>query len=54
MIDACNENNVKLSIGYRLHFEPHNLRSMELGTEQVYGQIQKITAADSFVLQGRS
>ncbi len=52
MIDACNENNVKLSIGYRLHFEPHNLRSMELGTEQVYGPIRKMTAADSFVLQG--
>ena len=52
MIDACNENNVKLSIGYRLHFEPHNLRSMELGTEQVYGSIRKITAADSFVLRG--
>ena len=52
MIDACNKNNVKLSIGYRLHFEPHNLRSMELGTEQVYGPISKMNAADSFVLRG--
>ncbi len=52
MIDACNENNVKLSIGYRLHFEPHNRRSMALGTEQVYGPIRKITAADSFKIKG--
>lgn len=52
MIDACNENNVKLSIGYRLHFEPHNQRVMELGQQQVYGPVQSIEAADSFVLSG--
>lgn len=48
MIDACNRNGVKLSIGYRLHFEPHNKRVMELGQEQVFGKVQKIEAADSF------
>lgn len=52
MIEACNENNVKLSIGYRLHFEPHNLRVMELGQQQVYGPVQRIEAADSFVFGG--
>lgn len=52
MIEACNNNNVKLSIGYRLHFEPHNLRVMELGQQQLYGKVQRIEAADSFVFQG--
>lgn len=52
MIEACNQNNVKLSIGYRLHFEPHNLRVMELGQQQVYGAVQQIEAADSFVFSG--
>ncbi|ARS34928.1 Gfo/Idh/MocA family protein [Pontibacter actiniarum] len=52
MIEACNKSNVKLSIGYRLHFEPHNLRVMELGQQQVYGPVQRIEAADSFVMSG--
>ena len=50
MIDACNENDVKLSIGYRLHFEPHNVRAMELGQQQVYGSVKKIEAGDSFTI----
>ena len=52
MIDACNENNVKLSIGYRLHFEPHHQRVMELGQQQVYGAIQSMEAAHSFRIGG--
>jgi predicted dehydrogenase len=52
MIDACNENNVKLSIGYRLHFEPHHQRVMELGQEQVYGAVQSMEAAHSFRIGG--
>nr|WKN39996.1 Gfo/Idh/MocA family oxidoreductase [Tunicatimonas sp. TK19036] len=51
MIDACKENNVMLSIGYRLHFEPHHLRVMELGQEQVYGPVQKINAIDNMVVK---
>ncbi len=49
MIDACNKNNVKLSIGYRLHFEPHHQRVMELGQQQVYGPVKNIEANFSFV-----
>lgn len=30
MIRACNDNNVKLMIAYRLHFEPANLNTIEL------------------------
>ncbi|WP_439882901.1 Gfo/Idh/MocA family protein [Pontibacter sp. MBLB2868] len=51
MIDACNRNHVKLSIGYRLHFEPHHQRVMELGQQELYGPVKKIEAADSFVFQ---
>ena len=39
MIDACDEAGVKLSIGYRCQFEPHNLEAIRLGQEQVYGQV---------------
>ncbi|QCR21882.1 Gfo/Idh/MocA family protein [Pontibacter sp. SGAir0037] len=47
MLDACRENNVKLAIGYRLHYEPFNKRVMELGQQQVYGKVQSIEAANS-------
>lgn len=49
MIEACKENNVKLSIGYRLHFEPHNQRVMELGQKQVFGQVKNIKTENGFV-----
>lgn len=50
MIDACNQNNVKLSIGYRLHFEPYNQRVMELGQKKLFGPVQTISSANSFVI----
>ena len=40
MIDACNEAGKKLAIGYRLHFEPHHQRAMEIGQEQLFGPIK--------------
>lgn len=52
MINACNENNVKLSIGYRLHFEPHNQRVMELGQNKIYGPVRSMEAAHSFRIGG--
>lgn len=54
MIDACKENNVKLSIGYRLHFEPHNQRVMELGQQQVFGKVNSVSGANSFVINDPS
>jgi predicted dehydrogenase len=47
MVDACRENGVLLAIGYRLHFEPFNLRVMELGQKEVFGKVQSIRAVDS-------
>lgn len=47
MIGACKEAGKMLSIGYRLHFEPHNMEMMRLGQKKVYGAIKKIRAQDS-------
>lgn len=44
MIKACREAGKLLSIGYRLHFEPHNHEVMRLGREKVFGNITFIEA----------
>ncbi|CCH52904.1 oxidoreductase domain protein [Fibrisoma limi BUZ 3] len=44
MIDACNKAGKKLSIGYRLHFEPHNQEMMRLGQKEVFGNVNQIIA----------
>jgi predicted dehydrogenase len=44
MISACKNANVKLSIGYRLHFDPFNKEMMRLGQNQLMGAIKKIIA----------
>jgi predicted dehydrogenase len=46
MISACREAGVRLSIGYRLHFDPFNQEMMRLGHNQVLGSIEKIVAKD--------
>lgn len=48
MISACKEAKRKLSIGYRLHFEPYNLEMMRLGQESILGPIQKLEAQNGF------
>ena len=50
MIEACKKANRLLSIGYRLHFEPHNQRMMKLGQEKVFGKVNKIMGEHSFVM----
>jgi predicted dehydrogenase len=44
MIDACNKADRLLSIGYRLHFEPHNLEMMRLRRENAFGGITRMVA----------
>lgn len=44
MITACKEAGKMLSVGYRLHFEPHNQEMMRLGKGQPFGPIRKIRA----------
>jgi predicted dehydrogenase len=48
MIVACKKAGRLLSIGYRLHFEPYNLEMVRLGTNKIYGSIQKMTAGFGF------
>ena len=45
MIKVCNENNVQLSVGYRLHYEPTHLEIKRLGQEKVFGQVRFIEAS---------
>jgi predicted dehydrogenase len=42
MIKACNDNNVKLAVGYRCHFEPFNLELMRYGREKTFGEFNYI------------
>ncbi len=50
MIDACRQADRKLSIGYRLHFEPYNQEMMRLGRNKVFGPVQKMSGELSFTL----
>ncbi len=52
MIAACNAAKRMLSIGYRLHFEPHNMEMMRLGQKKVFGAVKKVDGANGFVYGG--
>ena len=52
MIDVCAKTERMLSIGYRLHFEPHNRQMMRLGQKQIFGKVKSIDAANGFVYRG--
>lgn len=51
MIDICKQQGVKLSIGYRLHFDLFNKEMMRLGQEEVFGPVQKIILDDSMKME---
>ncbi|GAB4413101.1 MAG: Gfo/Idh/MocA family oxidoreductase [Bacteroidia bacterium] len=48
MIRACQEAGVKLSIGYRLHYDPFHREVMRIGQEQVLGKIKLIENSFGF------
>jgi len=48
MIDACQRNRRKLSIGYRMQFEPHTQEIIRYGREQVFGQVKYVNASAGF------
>ena len=48
MIEGCKKANRLLSIGYRLHFEPHNMEVMRLGKNKVYGDITAVDAGNGY------
>lgn len=51
MIKVCKENNRLLSIGYRLHFEPHHQYMMESGQNKKFGRVRKIVGEHGFKIQ---
>lgn len=48
MLAASKKAGKKLSIGYRLHFEPHNQAMMRLGQTQAYGKINHLLTDNGF------
>jgi glucose-fructose oxidoreductase len=48
MIDACNKNKVKLSIGYRMQHEPNTQRIISFRKNETYGKVQSVTAAAGY------
>ena len=52
MIAACAQQKRLLSIGYRLHFEPHNQELMRLGQKQVFGKVTAIDTGNGFYYNG--
>ncbi|MES2266214.1 MAG: Gfo/Idh/MocA family oxidoreductase [Bacteroidota bacterium] len=52
MIAACKKADRLLSIGYRLHFEPHTQEVMRLGQKQVFGKVTAVDTANGFTYNG--
>jgi predicted dehydrogenase len=52
MIAACKAANRLLSIGYRLHFEPHTQEVMRLGQKQIFGKVVKVDTGNGFTYNG--
>lgn len=48
MVRACREAGRRLSIGYRLHFEPHHQEVMRLSRERVFGPVKAVEASFGF------
>jgi predicted dehydrogenase len=48
MIAACRENNVKLMIAYRLHFEEANLKAVELANSGKLGDVRMFSSVFCF------
>jgi len=48
MIDACNQNKVKLSIGYRMQHEPNTQQIIRYRKELTYGKVLKAEAAAGY------
>jgi len=48
MIEACEDNQRKLSIGYRMQFEPHTQEIMRLGQEKVFGPVKMVNAGAGY------
>jgi len=50
MIDACKQANVKLLVGYRMHFEPHTLEVIRMRKDGELGKITFFQGLSGFVI----
>jgi glucose-fructose oxidoreductase len=53
MLTACRVNRVKLSVGYRLQFEPHYRELKRLAREQDFGPFMKMSGGLAFTINRR-
>jgi glucose-fructose oxidoreductase len=53
MIAACRDARVKLSIGYRLHFDPYHQELMRLAADPGFGPFTRMNGEFSFTMYGR-
>ncbi|HEY1765108.1 MAG TPA: Gfo/Idh/MocA family oxidoreductase [Opitutaceae bacterium] len=54
MLEACDKANVKLSIGYRLQFDPHHIELDRLAREKDFGVLNRMSGAHSWVFGARA
>jgi glucose-fructose oxidoreductase len=54
MIAACANADVKLSIGYRLKFDPHHIELDRVAREKDFGTLTKLSGEDSWTLGERA
>lgn len=54
IIAACRAAGVSLSIGYRLHYEPHHREFARLAREEVFGPFRTLAGANGFRLGQRA
>lgn len=52
IIDTCDKANVKLSVGYRLHSEPHTQEIQRIVKEKEFGKINFVTAEAGYPSNG--
>jgi len=50
MIEACKKANVKLLVGYRMHFEPHTLEIVRLRNAGEFGKITFFQGLSGFII----
>jgi predicted dehydrogenase len=48
MIAACKKANVRLMVGYRLHFEPHTREAMRIGQKKEFGNVKIVQSEMGF------
>lgn len=54
MIAACRDAKVKLSVGYRMHFDPYAREMMRLQRDQDFGELTKLTGNFSYMFGPRA